>query len=98
MRRAGLTLLTIALGVLIGFFLANRWLVRGQARPGSGFAAVPGETGGWDLTGPYDVVKDWPKPLSQLPGHEKWTWDRWRAFLPRAQIASLSFSAGSCRC
>jgi hypothetical protein len=51
MRRAGLTLLTIAFGVLIGFFLANRWPVRGQARPGAGFAAVPGETGGWDLTG-----------------------------------------------
>jgi len=27
-----------------------------------------------DLTGPYDVVADWPKPMSQLPGHEKWTW------------------------
>lgn len=74
MRRVSLTLLTIAFGVLIGFFLANRWPVQGQARPGAGFAAVPGETGGWDLTGPYDVVKDWPKPLSQLPGHEKWTW------------------------
>ena len=74
MRRAGLALLAIAFGVLVGFFLANRWSVRGQGRPGSGFAAVPGETGGWDLTGPYDVVKDWPKPLSQLPGHEKWTW------------------------
>jgi DNA-binding beta-propeller fold protein YncE len=70
----GLTLFTIAFGVLIGFFAANRWSVRGQARPGSGFAAVPGEIGGWDLTGPYEVVKDWPKPLSQLPGHEKWTW------------------------
>jgi len=74
MRRAGLTLLAIAFGVLIGFFLANRWTVRGQARAGAGFAAVPGEVGGWDLTGPYDVAKDWPKPLSQLPGHEKWTW------------------------
>lgn len=25
-------------------------------------------------TGPYEVVKDWPRPLSELPGHEKWTW------------------------
>jgi DNA-binding beta-propeller fold protein YncE len=41
---------------------------------GSGFAAVPGEKGGWDITGPYEVVPDWPKPLSQLPGHEQWTW------------------------
>src|SRR5690349_8676401 len=74
MRRLGVTLLTITLGVLIGFFVANRWSTHGQARPGAGFAAVPGEVGGWDLTGPYDVAKDWPKPLSQLPGHEKWTW------------------------
>ena len=74
MRRAGLTLIAIAFGVLIGFLVANRWSVRGQARPAAGFAAVPGEIGGWDLTGPYDVVKDWPKPLSQLSGHEKWTW------------------------
>jgi len=48
--------------------------VQGQSKPGSGFAAVPGEKGGWDLTGPYDVVRDWPKPMSQLPGHEKWGW------------------------
>ena len=33
MRRAGLALLAIASGVLIGFFLANRWSVRGQGRP-----------------------------------------------------------------
>lgn len=39
-----------------------------------GFAAVAGERGGQDPTGPYEVVADWPKPMSQLPGHEKWTW------------------------
>jgi len=39
----------------------------------AGFAAVAGEKGGQDQTGPYEVVADWPKPLSQLPGHEKWT-------------------------
>ncbi len=40
----------------------------------TGIAAVAGERGGQDPTGPYEVVADWPKPLSQLPGHEKWTW------------------------
>jgi len=40
----------------------------------TGIAAVAGERGGQDPTGPYEVVPDWPKPLSQLPGHEKWTW------------------------
>ena len=37
---------------------------------------------GWNLpnksdqrvTGAYDVVKGWPKELSDLPGHEGWTW------------------------
>jgi hypothetical protein len=27
-----------------------------------------------DLTGLYDIVRDWPKPMSQLPGHENWGW------------------------
>ena len=49
-------------------------VVHGQTKPGYGFAAVPGEKGGWDLTGPYQVVPGWPKPMSQLPGHEKWGW------------------------
>jgi len=43
------------------------------APPVQSLAAVPGERGGQDQTGPYEVVPDWPKPLSQLPGHEKWT-------------------------
>jgi DNA-binding beta-propeller fold protein YncE len=58
-----------------GLFVAGTMLsLQGQAQPTAGFAAVPGEKGGWDITGPYDVVRDWPKPLSQLPGHENWTW------------------------
>ena len=48
--------------------------VEEQAAPGAGFAAVPSELGGVDVTGPYEVVVDWPKPLSQLPGHDDWTW------------------------
>jgi hypothetical protein len=64
------------LGLGIGIFLGrNIPAVEGQTAPASpSFAAVPGHRGGQDHTGPYDVVSDWPKPLSQLPGHEKWTW------------------------
>ena len=37
------------------------------AAPGfTSVAAVSGERGGQDPTGPYEVVPDWPKPLSQL--------------------------------
>jgi len=37
-------------------------------------AAVPGEKGGQDIFGAYEPVADWPKPLSDLPQHEQWTW------------------------
>ena len=43
--------------------------------PGEGFAAIPGLTGGQDIFGPYEVVPDWPRPMSEsLPGHEQWTY------------------------
>ena len=44
-----------------------------EAPAAPGFRAVASEVGGVDDTGPYQVA-DWPKPLAQLPGHEKWTW------------------------
>ena len=40
----------------------------------TGFAAVSGQKGGQDQTGPYEVVENWPKPLSQLKDHDNWTW------------------------
>ena len=45
-----------------------------EAMPGGGFAAVPGTKGGQEFTGPYDVVPDWPRPLSDLRGHAGWAW------------------------
>jgi hypothetical protein len=66
---------TLAVGIAIGVLLTKKLApAQAQAKPGFGFAAVPGEKGGQDITGPYEVVPDWPKPLSSLPGHEKWTW------------------------
>src|SRR5262245_11489361 len=44
-----------------------------QTAPTS-FSAVPGAIGAQDISGPYDVVAGWPKDLSTLPGHEKWTY------------------------
>jgi hypothetical protein len=35
---------------------------------------VPGAIGEQDISGPYEVVQGWPKDLSTLPGHEKWTY------------------------
>ena len=46
-----------------------------QAPPGTGFAAIPGLKGGQDIFGPYDAVRNWPRPMSDsLPNHEKFTW------------------------
>ncbi len=46
-----------------------------QPLPGEGFAAIPGQRGGQDMFGPYEVVQNWPKPMEEsLPGHEGWTW------------------------
>ena len=33
-----------------------------------------GELGSEDLTGPYELVKNWPQDVSTLPGNEKWTY------------------------
>lgn len=52
----------------------NQGAVEERAAPGAGFAAVASAIGGVDETGPYEVVADWPKPLSQLPDHDGWRW------------------------
>src|ERR1051326_4172066 len=36
-------------------------------------AVIPGEKGGQDIFGGYDVVKGWPNDISTVPGNEKWT-------------------------
>jgi sugar lactone lactonase YvrE len=72
--RASLVVTLVVVAVLM--VLAGNRLTRleGQARPEARFAAVPGEKGGQDMFGAYDIVPNWPKPLTSLPGHEKWTW------------------------
>jgi len=78
MRPRAVTLIvfsTTVVAFLAGLLTANRVRqVQAQAKPGTGFAAIAGEKNVQDVTGPYDVVPDWPKPLSQLPGNERWTW------------------------
>ena len=75
MRKGYLASLVVTLVFLSALLLGNRLVpVLGQEKPSFGFAAVPGQTGGQDIFGAYEVVKDWPKPISGLPGNEKWTW------------------------
>jgi hypothetical protein len=56
MRRVLLTILAVGVGCVIGFtFGGNPWTVQGQGTPAS-IAAVPGQVGGQDPFGPYDVA------------------------------------------
>ncbi|MEQ1946047.1 MAG: hypothetical protein ABL995_02590 [Bryobacteraceae bacterium] len=62
-----------------GLLSATALLITGcqSAAPkpaGVNIAAIANQKGGQDQTGPYDAVPDWPKPLSQLKDHDKWTW------------------------
>ncbi|MDO8629677.1 MAG: hypothetical protein Q7R41_04230 [Phycisphaerales bacterium] len=75
MRKPTSMIATAAVVLAVVLILANRQApVLGQARPQTGFAAIPSEKGGQDIFGGYDIVPNWPKPIASLPGHEKWTW------------------------
>src|SRR6185503_11944087 len=77
MRKVAMTLLTFALGASFAVLFLNGRDVEGQAQPAAaagGFSAVPNAVGTQDVTGPYEVVKGWPKDISTLPGNQKWTY------------------------
>ena len=75
MRKLGLMILLLAVGVGIGLLVSNRQTpAEAEPKPGAGFAAIPGTLGSEDLTGPYQVVKGWPKDISTLPGNGSWTY------------------------
>ena len=73
---------TAALAALIAFKYDPRSVnaqdknrvVSAQDKKMASIAAVPGQIGGQDVTGPYDIVPNWPKPISGIPGNEKWTY------------------------
>ena len=74
MRRRGSVLITCIAGASL-LVIGSRWL-SAQQRGGTAptrVAAVPTEKGGQDIFGAYEVVADWPKDLSTMPGHEGWT-------------------------
>jgi hypothetical protein len=74
MIRRALKLTAMAVCLVTAFLLGSILMAVKTDTHATGFAAVLGEKGGQDYTGPYEVVPDWPKPLTSLPGHEKWTW------------------------
>jgi peptidylamidoglycolate lyase len=69
------TFIFLACAAILGcaIFLSRMQTVSGDTRT-AGNGAVPAEKGGQDVYGPYQVDPNWPKPMSQLPGHDNWTW------------------------
>jgi DNA-binding beta-propeller fold protein YncE len=68
------TTMTVA-GFVAGILLEKEIRsVEAQGKSTFTAAAVAGEKNTQDIWGPYEVVPDWPKPITSLPGHEKWTW------------------------
>src|SRR5579884_367162 len=70
------TLLTVAAAaaVICAPVVSKILAAPAGATTATGFGAVATEKGGQDVYGPYQVAADWPKPMSQLPGHGNWTW------------------------
>src|SRR5258708_28069401 len=70
MKKASVMLLMVTLGVLIGLAISGKLApVEARTAPGARYAAGPGAVGSQDLTGPYDVFKNWPQDISSLPGN-----------------------------
>src|SRR5688572_28094 len=72
-HRMPIIVAAVALVVAIYVFGYQSDPVQGQAQHPR-FAAVPGEKGGQDIFGAYDIVPNWPKPYHQQPGRANWTW------------------------
>src|SRR4029453_10909655 len=68
------TPIAITAALLVGYVAANRTVpAQAQSSGPAHFAAVANDLGSLESTGPYEVVPNWPKDLSTLPGKEKWT-------------------------
>src|SRR5262245_30370557 len=74
MRRRTSIVLTVGAVAIAAGFASRSPIVHGQGRGATTTAAVPGAKGNQDIFGAYDIVPNWPKPISSLPGNEKWTW------------------------
>src|ERR1035437_4765635 len=75
-RYISVKLMAVAGFVFIALFGARVLLLQGQAPATAQYVqrAIPAEKGGQDVYGPYEVVADWPKPLTSLTGDPKWRW------------------------
>ena len=78
MSKTMTVVLALAVGLLAGVPLGGRIMTPAAdaktTTTSPSYSAVPDAIGAQDISGPYEVVEGWPKDLSTLPGHEKWTY------------------------
>jgi DNA-binding beta-propeller fold protein YncE len=77
MSKTATVLLALVVGLAAGIPLGGRFMApRAEAETATtnSAAAVVDAIGAEDISGPYEVAEGWPKDLSTLPGHEKWTY------------------------
>jgi sugar lactone lactonase YvrE len=73
--RKRITIVVVAAAAAVVLIEGHRLqTVEAEGKPGAGFVAIPGQKGGQDMFGAYDIVKGWPKDISTIPGNEKWTY------------------------
>ena len=76
MSKTWIVVLGLTVGLAVGLALSSRMMPRAEGETATtsvSSSAVPEAIGAEDISGPYEVVEGWPKDLSTLPGHEKWT-------------------------
>src|SRR5258707_13758866 len=83
----------VAIGVTGGSRLVNLSAVA-QTAAMTSFSAVPDAIGEQDISRPYQVQAGWPKDLSTLPGHEKWTYGGGRGSFSRSPHPACLLCAG----
>src|SRR5437773_10027107 len=77
MNKTVTIVLALVVGLAVGISVGGRLMMPVEAQTAArvtSFSAVPSAIGAEDVSGPYEVVPNWPQDLSTLPGHEKWTY------------------------
>jgi hypothetical protein len=83
MRKHAAVMAAVLFSLMLLFLFGLRLSpAQGQMQSPEVAGAVP-EKGGQEQSGQYEVVRDWPKPLTSLPGHDKWTWGSPEGIFPQ---------------
>ena len=72
-RVAGASVI-LFIGIMIGMFVRQGMSAKQSEDSGAVGYLSDGNPSDEEVTGGYELVPDWPKPMSAWPGHEGWSW------------------------